>query len=572
MRWTSLFVPTLRDNPAGAEAISHILLLRAGYVRQLTAGIYSYLPLAQRSLLKIMNIVREEMNRIGGQEFLLPALNPAEVWKETGRWEVMGENMFRLKDRKGADLCLGMTHEEVFTFIARDELRSYKQLPQIWYQIQTKFRDEARPKSGILRVREFIMKDSYSFDQDFSGLDQSFELHRQAYCRIFDRCGLQYVMVQASSGAMGGSQSSEFMVYSDAGEDWIATCAQCHYAANVEKAMSRLDPVADGGSESELEMFPTPGVRTIEDLVKFPGGAAAEKQIKTLVYILDEKPALVLLRGDHALNETKLGDAAGAQNLRPARPEEIQQLLGALPGSLGAINVKDVLVIADRALTDRFNMTTGANKDDHHLRGVSVARDIRVDQWAELRTVASGEGCPNCEGRLRVDKAIEVGHIFKLGTKYSESMGARVLNAEGKEVPIVMGSYGIGVGRILAAAVELYNDKDGMMLPLSVAPFEVIVTPANVKDTLQLETAERIYSELTEAGLDVLLDDREERPGAKFKDADLIGIPYRITVGNKLKENAVELVERKTKQVRLIAVGDIVKEVASLVTSHRSLK
>jgi prolyl-tRNA synthetase len=568
MRWTNLFVPTLRDNPAGAEAISHILLLRAGYVRQLTAGIYSYLPLAQRSLLKIMNIVREEMNRIGGQEFLLPALNPAEVWKETGRWEVMGENMFRLKDRKGADLCLGMTHEEVFTFIARDELRSYKQLPQIWYQIQTKFRDEARPKSGILRVREFIMKDSYSFDQDFSGLDQSFELHRQAYCRIFDRCGLEYVMVQASSGAMGGSQSSEFMVYSDAGEDWIATCPQCHYAANVEKAMSRLDPIADGEAESALEMFPTPGVRTIEDLVKFPGGAVAEKQIKTLVYILDEKPALVLLRGDHALNETKLGDATGAQNMRPGHPEEIQQLLGALPGSLGAVNVKDVRVIADLALKERFNMTTGANKDDHHLRGVSVARDIRVDRWAELRAVTSGEGCPNCDGRLRVNKAIEVGHIFKLGTKYSESMGARVLNAEGKEVSIVMGSYGIGVGRILAAAVELYNDKDGMMLPRSVAPFDVIVTLANVKDNLQLETAERLYNELSQASLDVLLDDREERPGAKFKDADLIGVPYRITIGNKLKENAVELVERKTKQVRLIAVGDIVKEVTSLVTSH----
>jgi prolyl-tRNA synthetase len=568
MRWTNSFLPTLRDNPAGAEAISHILLLRAGFVRQLTAGVYSYLPLAQRSLLKIMKIIREEMNRIGGQEFLLPALNPAELWKESGRWDVMGENMFRLKDRKGADLCLGMTHEEVFTVIVRDELRSYKQLPQIWYQIQTKFRDEARPKSGILRVREFIMKDSYSFDQDFSGLDRSFELHRQAYCRIFDRCGLQYVMVQASSGAMGGSQSSEFMVYSDAGEDWIATCAQCHYAANIEKATSRLDPVADGDTEAALEIFPTPGVRTIEDLVKFPGGAAAEKQIKTLVYFLDDKPALVLLRGDHALNETKLGDATGAQNMRPGHPEEIQQLLGALPGSLGAVNVKDVRVIADRGLSGRFNMTTGANKDDHHLRGVSIARDIRVDQWAELRGVTSGEGCPNCEGRLRVDKAIEVGHIFKLGTKYSESMGARVLNAEGKEVPIVMGSYGIGVGRILAAAVELYNDKDGMMLPLSVAPFEVIVTPANVKDNLQFETAERLYSELIEAGLDVLLDDREERPGAKFKDADLIGIPYRITVGNKLKENAVELVERKTKQVKSVAVADIVKEVTSLVAGH----
>ncbi len=316
MRWTQLFLPTLRDNPAGAESISHILLLRAGYVRQLTAGIYCYLPLAQRSLLKIMNIIREEMNRIGGQEFLLPALNPAEVWKESGRWEIMGENMFRLKDRKGADMCLGMTHEEVFTFLARDEVRSYKQLPQIWYQIQTKFRDEARPKSGILRVREFIMKDSYSFDENATGLDQSYELHRQAYCRIFDRCHLDYVMVQASSGAMGGSQSSEFMVHSDAGEDWIATCPQCGYAANVEKATSRLDPVADGESELGRESFPTPGVRTIEDLVRFAGGATADRQIKTLVYYLDEKPALVLVRGDHTLSETKLADATGAQEVR----------------------------------------------------------------------------------------------------------------------------------------------------------------------------------------------------------------------------------------------------------------
>lgn len=569
MRWTNLFLPTLRDNPAGAEAISHILLLRAGYVRQLTAGIYCYLPLAQRSLLKVMNIVREEMNAIGGQEFLLPALNPAEVWKESGRWEVMGENMFRLKDRKGADLCLGMTHEEVFTFLARDEVRSYKQLPQIWYQIQTKFRDEARPKSGILRVREFIMKDSYSFDQDPQGLDHSFELHRQAYCRIFDRCGLQYVMVQASSGAMGGSQSSEFMVHSDAGEDWIATCPLCGYAANVEKATSRLESISDGESESTLESFPTPGVRTIEDLVHFSGGAAANRQVKTLVYMLDQKPVLVLLRGDHSLNETKLGDATGAQEMRAGHPEEIQQLLGALPGSLGAVHVKGIRVIADRALQGRFNMTTGANRDDHHLRGVSVARDIPVDQWADLRAVASGEGCPNCEGQLQVYKAIEVGHIFKLGTKYSESMGARVLNAEGQEVPIVMGSYGIGVGRILAAAVELYHDKDGMMLPLTIAPFEVIVTPANLNDALQKETAERVYKELQQAGIDVLFDDREERPGAKFKDADLIGIPYRITVGNKLKENMVEVVERKTKHVRLVNVADVVQDVIHAVKKAR---
>ncbi len=570
MLWTRLFIPTLRETPAGAEAISHILLLRAGYVRQLTAGIYSYLPLAHRSLLKITGIIREEMNRIGAQEFLLPALNPAEVWKESGRWEVMGENMFRLKDRKGADLCLGMTHEEVFTFIARDEIRSYKQLPQIWYQIQTKFRDEARPKSGILRVREFIMKDSYSFDEDWKGLDHSFELHRQAYCRIFSRCGLQYVMVEASSGAMGGSQSSEFMVRSDAGEDWIATCEKCNYAANVEKAVSRLQPVSDGESELAVEAFPTPGVRTIEDLVNFPGGAAANRQIKTLVYMLDETPALVLLRGDHALNETKLGDASGAVAVRPAHPEEIHDLLGAHAGSLGAVGFERVRVIADNSLRGRINMTTGANKDDFHLRGVSVTRDIKVNQWAELRNLVSGEGCSSCDGTLRVDKSIEVGHIFKLGTKYSESMGARVLTAEGKDVPIVMGSYGIGAGRVLAAAAELYNDKDGLIMPVSIAPFELIITPANLSDSHQRETAQRLYQELTVAGIETLLDDRDERPGAKFKDADLIGIPFRLTVGNKLKDGQVEFLARKGKQVKLISAEEAVQEVIRTVTVARN--
>ncbi|MEW6731568.1 MAG: proline--tRNA ligase, partial [Acidobacteriota bacterium] len=367
MRWSKIFIPTLRENPAAAEAASHKLLLRAGYIRQLTAGIYSYLPLAQRVLLKIAAIVREEMNRIGGQEFLLPALNPAEVWKESGRWEVMGDNMFRLKDRKGVDLCLGMTHEEIFTTIARDEVRSYKQLPQIWYQMQTKFRDEARPKSGVLRVREFIMKDSYSFDVDWEGLDRAFELHREAYCRIYQRCGLQFAIVEASSGAMGGSKSSEFMVYSDAGEDWIAACAKCQYAANVEKATSRLSQMVDEAGPNSPEEFPTPGVRTIEDLTTFPGGAAADRQIKTLIYFLDEKPALVLLRGDHQLNETKLSDATGAINIRPGHPEEIRKLLGALPGSLGAVGIKGVFIIADPILQGRTNMTTGANKDDFHL-------------------------------------------------------------------------------------------------------------------------------------------------------------------------------------------------------------
>jgi prolyl-tRNA synthetase len=569
MRWSKIFIPTLRENPATAEAVSHKLLLRAGYIRQLTAGIYSYLPLAERTLLKITNIVREEMNGIGGQEFLLPALNPAEVWKESGRWEVMGENMFRLKDRKGADLCLGMTHEEIFTSIARDELRSYKQLPQIWYQIQTKFRDEARPKSGVLRVREFIMKDSYSFDADWEGLDRAFDLHRDAYCRIYERCGLQFAIVEASSGAMGGSKSNEFMVYSDAGEDWIATCSQCKYSANVEKATSRLPKIEDGTGPEKPEEFPTPGVRTIEDLTTFPGGAAANRQIKTLIYMLDDKPALVLLRGDHQLNETKLADATGAVNMRPGQAEEIRRLLGALPGSLGAVGVKGPLIIADNALRGRANMTTGANRDDFHLHGVSIDRDIKVDKWAELRTVASGEGCPNCDGTLRVDKAIEVGHIFKLGTKYSESMGANVLTAEGKEVPIIMGSYGIGVGRIMASAIELYNDADGIIWPVSIAPFEVVITPANYSDDQQRGAAEKLYNDLRAAGIDPLLDDRDERPGVKFKDADLIGIPYRVTIGKKLKEGKVEFFNRKTKQSQDVALDSVAGEVKTAVSSAK---
>jgi prolyl-tRNA synthetase len=564
MRWTQLFIPTLRENPVSAEAVSHRLLLRAGYVRQLTAGVYSYLPLAYRTLLKITKIVRDGMNEIGAQEFLLPALNPAELWKESGRWEIMGENMFRLKDRKGSDLCLGMTHEEVFTAIARDEIRSYKQLPQIWYQIQTKFRDEARPKSGILRVREFIMKDSYSFDATQEGLDHSFELHRQAYCNIYNRCGLKFVMVEASSGAMGGSQSTEFMVYSDAGEDWIATCSNCDYAANTEKATSRLPQISDGQGPQSPEEFPTPGVRTIEDLAQFKGGASADRQIKTLIYIADGNPVLALLRGDHALNETKLSSAVGAAEVRPAHPEEIRELLGALPGSLGAVGLKNARVYVDHALKGRTNMVTGANRDDFHLRGVSVERDIPVTAWVDLRTVISGEGCPNCNGTLRVDRAIEIGHIFKLGTRYSESLGARVLNAEGKEVPIIMGSYGIGLGRILAAAVELYNDDDGICWPISIAPFQIIVTPANINDQNQRETAEKLYEQLKSECFDVLLDDREERPGVKFKDADLIGIPYRITVGNKLKQGRVELFSRRDRQTNEVPVDSILQEVKNL--------
>jgi len=565
MRWSNLFIPTLRDDPADAEVASHRLLVRAGYIRQLTAGIYSLLPLAQRVRLKIMQIIREEMNRIGGQEFLLPALHPAEVWKESGRWEVMGDNMFRLHDRKHTEMCLGMTHEEIFTSIARHSLNSYRQLPQVWYQIQTKFRDEARPKSGLLRVREFTMKDAYSFDVDYAGLDRSFQDQFNAYCAIFTRCGLKYTPVEASSGAMGGSQSTEFMVRTNAGEDHIVVCETCGYAANVEKATSRLEPSNDEGGPASPEEFPTPGVRTIEDLVRFPGGAAADRQIKTLIYMLDDKLALVLMRGDHELNETKLQDATGAINVRQAQADEIREALGASAGSLGAVGVtsashpKVTLLVADEALRGRQNMTTGANKDDHHLRGVAIDRDIKVDKWASLRIVKSGEGCPNCDGVVEVFKAVEIGHIFKLGTKYSDSMGAQVLTADGENVPIVMGSYGIGVERAMSAAVEQFNDAVGIIWPASIAPFHVIVTPVNIKDEALMNAAEAIYRELEAAGIEALLDDRDERAGVKFNDADLIGVPYRVTVGKKIKDGKVELMTRATRQSEDVALDAVVE-------------
>jgi len=571
MRWSNLFIPTLREDPADAEVASHRLLVRAGYIRQLTAGVYSLLPLAQRVRLKVMQIIREEMNRIGGQEFLLPAIHPAELWKESGRWEVMGDNMFRLRDRKGADMALGMTHEEVFTGIARNTINSYRQLPQVWYQIQTKFRDEARPKSGLLRVREFTMKDAYSFDVDFEGLDKSFQDQYDAYCRIFTRCGLKYTPVDASSGAMGGSKSTEFMVRTNAGEDNIVVCEKCGYAANVEKATSKLAHIDDEGGPATAEEFPTPGVRTIEDLTTFPGGASADRQIKTLVYALDERIALVLMRGDHELNETKLMDASGAINVRPARPEEISEALGASAGSLGAVGVtqashpKISQVIADDALRGRRNMTTGANKDDHHLRGVSIDRDIKVDKWVSLRTVKAGETCSNCGSALDVFRAVEAGHIFKLGTKYSDSMGARVLTADGQEVPIVMGSYGIGVERVMSAAVELYNDQAGISWPISIAPFHVVLTPVNIKDQELLGVAERIYDDLCKAGIEALLDDRDERAGVKFNDADLIGVPYRITVGKKIKEGKVELFTRATRQSEDVPVDSVVQAVRDKV-------
>jgi len=568
VRWSKAFIPTLRDDPADAEAASHKLLVRGGFMRQLMAGSYSLLPLGQRVARKVENIIREEMDAIGAQEFELPCMHPRDVWEKSGRWETIGEEMFRLADRKGADVALGMTHEEIFALLG-SELRSYKQLPQIWYQFQTKFRDEARPKSGLLRVREFTMKDSYSFDIDEAGLDASFDRHFEAYRKIFSRLGLDAIAVEASSGMMGGSDSVEFMSRSEAGEDWIAICPGCGYAANFEKATSKLDVIADETGPAAPEKFPTPGVRTIDDLAKFEGGAPASQQIKTLVYKIDKKIVLVLLRGDHQLVEQKLLDQVEAEELRPASAEEIVEAMGASAGSLGSVGVEH-FVIADLALEGRANMVTGANEDDHHLRGVDVARDIDVKGWLDLREVNEGEPCPMCESALDVAKTVEIGHIFKLGTKYSESMGAKVLDENGKNKPAIMGSYGIGVGRSVAAVAEANHDDKGICWPVNVAPYEVVVTVLNPKEVETLEAGERVYEKLVELGIEVLLDDRHERPGVKFKDAELIGIPHRITVGPKgLVDGNVEYVRRKTGEGRDIAVAQAGEIVAELVLEER---
>jgi len=564
MHWSQLFIPTLRENPAEAEVVSHQLLLRAGYIRQLAAGIYSYLFLAQRSLLKITQIVREEMDAIGGQEMLLPALNPAELWQESGRWSVMGDNLFKLKDRFGRDLCLAMTHEEVMTTIARGELRSYKQLPQIWYQIQTKFRDEPRPKSGLLRVRQFIMKDSYTFDLDAAGLDIAYEKHYKAYCRIFDRCGLQYMTVEAHSGAMGGSQSHEFMVASDAGEDLVAVCPKCGYAANLEKAVSRASEIASGETAGKPELIHTPNQKTIAEVAQFlsvqPGSL-----IKTLVMVAGGTPVIVVLRGDHTLSETKFASATGAGDVRPARPEEIREWLGADAGSLGPVGVKAMRILADEALKGRRNLIAGANRNDYHLKNVSPGIDFQPEYF-DLRQVSEGDACINCGSPLELKKTVEIGHIFKLGYKYSSSMGLRVLNEAGEEVTPIMGSYGIGIERILSAAIELYHDADGMALPAAIAPFQVVITPVNFADGKQREAAAKLYAECKEFGLDALLDDRDERPGVKFKDADLIGVPHRITVGKKLAQGAVEVVTRRGKASKDIPLAEAAQYVLDQIS------
>ena len=594
-RWSKLFVPTLREAPADAEVASHKFLLRAGYIRQLGAGLYNYLFLGQRSLNKVIGIVREEMDKIG-QEFFLPAVQPRELWEESGRWTGMGDNMFRLKDRKGADLCLGMTHEEVMTSIARNELRSYKQLPQIWYQIQTKFRDEPRPKAGLLRVRQFIMKDSYSFDLNKEGLDKSYDLHDAAYRAIFTRCGLKFVVVEADSGAMGGSQSQEFMVYTDAGEDLIASCPVCGYAANLEKATSQLEPVKEmeATGDGMPELVYTPGCAAISDVAAFFKISPAS-DIKCVAYMVlkhgtGEKGAgakdtwhgvATFLRGDHQVNETKLLGALGGAELRPMQAEELQIYFNGPAGYLGPVGLKhgdkplgeELTVVVDKSLEGRKNMVCGANKLDYHLRNVCPGRDFTWTVLADIRSVNEGESCPvdQCGGKLVVGKAVEVGHIFKLGDKYTRSMGSSVLDPNGKEITPIMGCYGIGIERILTAAIEQSNDANGFCLPASIAPFTVVVTITNVADKALKEAGETLAAELDAAGLDVLLDDRDERAGVKFKDADLVGIPYRINVGKKTASGQVELVTRVNSTSVDVALTDVVAEVKKRVQEENLL-
>jgi len=530
------------------------------------AGHYSMLPLGIRVRAKVMNIIREEMNAIGAQEFLLPSMQPAQLWAKSGRLDVMGDILFRLKDRKDADMVLGVTHEEVVTTLAL-ELASYRELPQSWYQFQLKFRDEPRPKSGLLRVREFTMKDSYSFDVDEAGLDASFEAHRGAYERIFARLGIPAMAVEASSGNMGGSDSIEFMCPSEAGEDLVARCGNCGYAANLEKATSALPPIADGPGPPEPRQLPTPGVATIDDLAN-KYGIAADRQIKTLVQVIGGQPTLVLLRGDHPLADQKLIDATGTADIRPAQAGEIVAALGASPGSLGAVGVTDLPVIADLALQGRRDMTTGANIDGMHLTGVDVARDIAVGQWADLREVRAGEPCPRCGTPLELVQAIEVGHIFKLGRKYTDALGVTVLGPDGTAIVPIMGCYGIGVERAMAAIAEVHHDDAGLTWPVQVAPAEVTVLLLSGKDEAARAVAEDIYRDLLSEGVDALIDDRDERPGVKFRDAELTGTPCRVSVGSRdLADGVVEITRRVTGEKVRVPVADAVSLVREILAA-----
>jgi prolyl-tRNA synthetase len=569
MRWTQTLIPTLKESPVEAEILSHKLLLRAGLLRKLAGGVYTFLPLGLRALRKVEQIVREEMDRAGAIEVLMPALQPPEIWQQSGRYETAAGVLYKVRDHSKKEWVLGPTHEEVITLLVAAEINSYRQLPKNFYQIQVKFRDEIRPRFGLMRAREFIMKDAYSFDVSDEAAQANYQKMYDAYTRIFARCGLKAFPVEADTGVIGGSHSHEFMIPAETGENEVAYCEACGYAANIEKATSGIPKTAAHEIGAAIEKFATPGVVTIEALSKAPYSVPANRQIKTLVYIADSKPILILIRGDDQLNETKLMAKAGAVAARPATPEECVLALGARPGSLGAVYLQferlpqgegrkvllesrqavgmdDVKIYADERLRGANEMTTGANEDGFHLRNVSIERDIKVTQWFDLRTVTAGEPCAKCAKSLKIRRAIEVGHVFKLGTKYSEKLGALYLDEAGARKPAVMGCYGIGVTRTLQAVIEQSNDKDGIIWPLSVAPYQVCITPLNVaSDNAGMKLAERYHDELTAQGVEVILDDRDERPGVKFKDADLVGFPIRISIGEKsLAKGEVEIKPR----------------------------
>lgn len=560
MRLSKYFVPTLKEVPSDATVPSHILMLRAGMVRMLSAGIYSFLPLGYKVVKKVCEIIRQEMDAIGGQEFHLPALNPKEIWEETGRVEAFGDILFHIKNR---DYVLAPTHEEIMTFHARNVVKSYKDMPQIWYQIQTKFRNEPRPRSGVIRGRQFLMKDSYSFDTSWEALDKSYELHDKAYRKIFDRCGLKYFVVGASSGAMGGTGSEEFMVKSAAGEDTVAYCESCGYAANVEVATSKpFIRERDSESKSIYEIH-TPNVKSIDELCAFLN-IDEEVCAKSRVYISNGEAVLILMQGNDEVNETKLEKVLGG-NVRPAHPDELKEITGADAGSIGPIGFKGKIV-ADLRLKDRNNLFSGANKNDYHIGGIDLKRDVSKIEYADLRIVQSGEGCPKCENHLEVFPAIELGHIFKLGTKYSESMKAFFLDENGKEKPIIMGSYGIGVERVIACFIEQNHDTKGIVWNKTLAPFQVHLISINPKNEKVAQTCENIYNELTASGIEVLYDDRDASPGFKFNDADLLGMPIQIVIGEKkLKENKAEVKIRKTDERFDIDTGDILSKVKELL-------
>ena len=572
MRWSQTFIPTLKESPAEAEIISHKLLLRAGLVRKLTGGLYTFLPLGLRALKKVEAIVREEMDRAGALEVFMPALQPPAIWARSGRLETAKDVLFHVKDRARKEWVLGPTHEEVITTLVADEFNSYRQLPVNFYQIQTKFRDEIRPRFGLMRAKEFIMKDAYSFDADDESANTSYQRMYDAYARIFARCGLRAIPVQADTGVMGGAHSHEFMVPAETGENEVVYCESGDYAANIEKATSQGPATATPADDcGDAEKFETPGVKTIDDLAK-RFDVAAERQIKTLVYVADDKPVIVLLRGDDQLEEAKLGGALGAKAFRAAGDAEIVKALGAQPGSLGAVGVDGIPVYADEVLRGGSGMVTGANDDGHHLRNVNIERDVAVGEWADLRQVQAGELCVETGQPLKIRRAIEVGHVFKLGTKYSEALGATFLDENGKSVPSIMGCYGIGVTRTLQAVIEQCHDESGVIWPTSVAPYEVCITALDVEPESEVMTlANRLYDELRAKGVDVILDDRPARPGIKFKDSELVGFPLRIGIGERsLAKGNVEIKPRVGEMI-LCSPDEALGQALEWLESNRSV-